>query len=312
MITCFECGKVFDKRKSLHAHIKAHGMNLGDYYVKNIPKYDLLTNEPIPFKNYENYSETDFRSKKNMYNWLRQCSREEKNHYCKKVFKTHIEKKKESMKYAPNHLYFMTHPRLPKKEFYEKEILNELFEELSLENVFTESISQCPNLFELSDDLKILKDTREQKPLSFNGLDSSFMKLDFGDYTIGGENYSYIYVDRKSEGDLKGTLSMGFERFCRELDRTRQFNAYLYIVIESSFRQIYMNNNLLYKKKQNLTYVWENMRKIIANYSDVCQFIFTENRDNSEVVIPYLLANGEKFKKIDLQFYLEKYKCLGN
>ena len=33
------------------------------------------------------------------------------------------------------------------------------------------------------------------------------MKLDFGDYTCGGNYYDYTYVDRKSEQDLKGTLS---------------------------------------------------------------------------------------------------------
>ena len=50
------------------------------------------------------------------------------------------------------------------------------------------------------EDLNILIDTREQKPLIFNK--SQNLKLDFGDYTLGGKDYNYTYVDRKAEQDF--------------------------------------------------------------------------------------------------------------
>ena len=58
------------------------------------------------------------------------------------------------------------------------------------------------------------------------------MKLDFGDYTAAGDYYTYTYIDRKSEGDLKSTLSSGnLDRFKRELERAREFNSYVFVVI---------------------------------------------------------------------------------
>lgn len=307
-ISCLECGLSFDTRRSLHAHIKAHSMTLGEYYVKNFPKYDLWTNEPIPFKTYENYIDTDFRHKKNMYKWLDSIEKNLADGYCKNVFDKHMVERQ--IKFAPNHLYFLTHPRIPKIQYFNEDVLTQLFEKYNLKRIFTNSIEECPDFEDIPNNLIVFQDTREQQPLSFS-CKSEISKLDFGDYTASGDYYSYIYVDRKSEDDFKGTMSQGYDRFCRELDRVRQFNSYIYIVVESDFKQIYMNNNLRYKKKINLSYTWENMRNIITNYSDICQFVFTSSRKNSELIIPYLLLNGNKFINVDMQYYLEKHKCLG-
>jgi hypothetical protein len=309
-IHCLECGMSFDTRRSLHAHVKSHDMILGDYYVKNFPKFDLFTKEPIPFKNYESYINTDFRNKKNMYKWLGSIEENEKFEYCNNSFTKHMNEDR-NFKFAPNYLYFLTHPRLPKIEFFDKEKLNKLFAYFNLKNIFIEDLEECPNFLDIPKDILIFQDTREQKPLKFKNIKSEIVKLDFGDYTAGGDNYSYIYVDRKSENDFQGTMSAGFERFCRELDKAREFNSYIYIVIETNFKQMYLNNNLKFNKKINLSYTWENMRKIIVNYSDICQFVFTGSRENSELIIPFLLKNGNKLKSIDMQLLMEKYKCLG-
>lgn len=308
-VHCLECGAEFESRRSLHTHIKAHSMTLGEYYVKNFPKYDLLTGEPIPFRDYENYFSTDFRNKKNMYLWLSTVGELEKSEYCRNSFKRHMEDR--TLEFAPNHLYLMTHPRLPKKEFFEDEELRGIFKTYGMKEIFKKSISECPDFENVPKDMVILQDTREQAPLRFK-MESQVMKLDFGDYTANGDNYAYIYVDRKSETDFKGTMSAGFERFCRELDRVRQFESYLFIVVESDFRQIYLNNNALpHDRRTNLAYTWENMRNIISKYSDICQFVFTSSRENSSLVIPYLIVNGAGLRNVDLQFYLEKFQCLG-
>ena len=68
-------------------------------------------------------------------------------------------------------------------------------------------------------DLRILVDTREQLPLKFKNTTS--MKLDFGDYAVSGDHYDYTYVDRKSESDFKSTMTSGFDRFKREMDRAK-------------------------------------------------------------------------------------------
>lgn len=306
-----ECGLEFEKRKSFHSHLKCHSVTIGDYYVKYFPKFDLYTGDPIPFKDYESYIKTDFRNKKNMYKYLNSCGERDRFEYCKKSFIKHIKDEERNLKYSPNYLYFLTHPRLPKINFFKKTDLKEMFAEFDIINIFDKEIKKCPDFFDIPKDICIFQDTREQAPLNFNQIDTKVVKLDFGDYTLSGDYYSYIYVDRKAENDFKGTMSKGFERFCRELDRTREFGAYIYIVIESDFKKIYLNNNIKYNKKINLSYTWSNMRKIISDYSDVCQFVFTGSRENSEKIIPFLLLNGHDLKNVDLQFYLEEYKCLG-
>ena len=307
-ICCLECGQSFDGRRSLHAHIKAHKMTLGDYYVKNLPKFDLFSGEPIPFKNYEAYIETDFRNKKNMYKWLQSISDKERSEYCLEAFDRHMRDRKVS--FTPNHLYFMTHPRLPKKCFFSDLDIAKISEKYGMRNVFTDRPKERINLDDYPKDMIILQDTAEQKPLKFS-VKSVETSLDFGDYTSSGKEYKYVYVERKSESDFKGTMSAGFERFCRELERAREFDSYIYIVVESDFGQIYRNNKLPFNKGGNLDFIWDGMRKIIASYSDVCQFMFTGSRENSARIIPYLLYNGWTTKKIDMQYYLEESKCLG-
>ena len=308
-MNCLECGANFEARRSLHAHVKAHQMTLGDYYVKHFPRFDLWTKEPIPFKKYDDYVFTDFRNKKNMYKWLASVEDRVRIDYCRESFERYLSDG-HKLTFAPNHLYFMTHPRLPRIQYFGEESLSEQLKKHGIKKIFTKELKECPDFENIPEDLSVLQDTREQQPLHFKVKSVEF-KLDFGDYTAKGKDYSYLYVDRKAESDFKGTMSQGHERFCRELERVREFGSYLFIVVESDFRQIFANNNLSFKKKSNLDYVWENMRKIIAEYSDVCQFVFTGSRANSELVIPYLLVNGAELKNVDLQFYLEKFKCLG-
>lgn len=309
-ITCQECGLEFESRRSFHSHVKCHSMTIGDYYVKYSPKFDLYTKDPIPFKDYETYIKTDFRNKKNMSKYLDILDAKKRKEYCESTFIKHMQEER-SLKYAPNYLYFLTHPRLPRIKFFEKQSLDNLFNKFNLENVFSNTLKDCPDFSDIPNDLCIFQDTREQAPLKFKGIKTEIVKLDFADYTLSGDYYSYIYVDRKAENDFKGTMSKGFERFCNELEKARLFGAYIYIIIESDFKKIYLNNNLKYNKKINLSYTWKNMREIISNYSDVCQFVFTGSRENSEKIIPFLLLNGSDLKNIDMQLYLEEYKCLG-
>jgi ERCC4-type nuclease len=66
----------------------------------------------------------------------------------------------------------------------------------------------------------VLIDTREQRPLRFApelGVDCGAATLPAGDYSVRGFT-ALIALERKSIGDLVGTLSQGRERFEAELD----------------------------------------------------------------------------------------------
>jgi len=100
-------------------------------------------------------------------------------------------------------------------------------------------------------DLIIIEDTREQKPLKFNKSYIDMVvseKLDYGDYSCHCDGQICpIFFDRKSIGDLFGTLSRkknkktGESRadvFKREIKRCNDNKHLLVIIIEVSFTDI--------------------------------------------------------------------------
>lgn len=86
--------------------------------------------------------------------------------------------------------------------------------------------------------LKIICDTREQRPYSFDRWPVEVVRsgLTCGDYSLQGlENR--ISIERKSLQDLIGTISRGRERFHRELARARRLH-YFAVVVEGTLQDI--------------------------------------------------------------------------
>ena len=119
------------------------------------------------------------------------------------------------------------------------------------------------------------------------------MKLDFGDYAVSGDHYDYTYVDRKSESDFKSTMTSGFDRFKREMDRAKEFDSYLFVVIESTIEKV-IENNKKNSYAANLPYLWHNVRLMTHEYKGTCQFVFSGGREESKKIIPKLLVQGRK------------------
>jgi hypothetical protein len=303
---CQICHKVFEKSKSLHTHIKAHKISIGEYYEQFYPKYDKLTGEKIVFKNIDHYNLDFFKNKKNMNKWMANSTREAKRELCRDVLAKYIENKDLYKQFAPNYLYLLTHPRLPRKEFIED--YNDICIELGLKNIFKKFCDI--KLFPVPKDVKIMQDTREQKPLSFK-YESIVEKLSVGDYALFDNHYNNIFVDRKAEGDFISTMSLGSQRFKEELERAKEIDAYVFVVIESDIPTIYKNSQIPFRRKTNLDVVWGNMREIIVEYSDVCQFIFAKTRENMEVFLPSLLYNGQLLKHYDIAENFERIQWLG-
>ena len=152
--------------------------------------------------------------------------------------------------------------------------------------------------------INIFVDTREQQPLTFKS--EKKVKLDFGDYTASGSNYTKTFVDRKSESDFKGTLvGENLDRFRRELQRCKDMECYLFIVVESTLERISSNNDFT-PHKANLKFIYHNMRLLQHEYAKSCQFIFSGNRTNSEIIIPKLTAIGSPLWDVDVQYFLDK------
>lgn len=101
--------------------------------------------------------------------------------------------------------------------------------------------------------MKILIDTREQKPLAFSHPTISEVKrvkLEVGDYAVEFEDGHRppIVFERKSKGDLWGTLTKGYERFKRELRRAKDENIAVMLIIEKSYTN--MQKDYEYSKRE--------------------------------------------------------------
>ena len=309
LISCKKCGKTFKNEGSLHKHLKMHDMTVAEYYTTYYPRTNKLTKELLPFRNKSEYFNTDFSTRSQMIKWcyLNKGKQEVKDYILKQLS---IRVKDKQLKYAPNHLEIEIN-NLPPIDVYKDNFggYGQACKELGLKLIYDSGIKQ--NIFESKpeiEEIQIYIDTREQKPLSFKN--SKNHKLDFGDYTIGGSDYTYTYVDRKSESDFKGTLGVGFNRFRNELERARKFNAYLYIVIENSIEKIIKNNQYLkyksFKGSSNLSYIWHNMRLLTHEFKGHCQFVFSGSREKSEILIPNLLYYGKSLWNVDIQYFLDK------
>jgi hypothetical protein len=301
-VKCKICGAEFKTERSLHTHIKAHGILLSEYYITYYPRYNLYTGELIPFKNKEQYFNTFFSNNIELEKWAATAEHEHVQQILLLMLKNRIISK--NLKYAPNHLELKL-LELPEIKIY-KEFFgsyNEACRRLQVEPLLNKSIKskflkENKNLNEL----EILIDTREQQPLTFKN--SILQKLDFGDYTAAGEMYSRTYIDRKSETDFKSTMTVGYDRFCNEMDRCVSFDSFMYIVVESSIEKIIRNNNYG-AHKSNLTFVWHQMRLISHNFAKNCQFIFSGGRKRSENLIKLLLHAGPEMWNSDIQYYID-------
>jgi len=86
-------------------------------------------------------------------------------------------------------------------------------------------------------ELHIVIDSREQKPWSFpDYCKTTVAKIDSGDYSLFGD--SQFSIERKEKNDFLGTISKGWARFCRELNRMDQAGYKIkVIIIECNFEE---------------------------------------------------------------------------
>ena len=82
----------------------------------------------------------------------------------------------------------------------------------------------------------IVIDTREQRPWGFPPhIKVEIGTLRTGDYALKGDEANFA-VERKSGDDFVGTISLGWHRFCKELNRMDDANfAAKVVVVETDF-----------------------------------------------------------------------------
>ena len=90
--------------------------------------------------------------------------------------------------------------------------------------------------------LKLIVDTREQKPLEFNEdvFDEVVREgVPVADYwaELDGVQLPLVF-ERKGMGDLFGTMTKGYQRFKREIERGKEHKLQIVLLIEGSMRDV--------------------------------------------------------------------------
>jgi len=297
---CKECGVEFETEKSLHAHLKAHKMYVADYYVKHYPRFNKLNGNPLPFKKKDEYFENDFINRSQLIKWCLSAPDSEVRDYILELAKRRVKQKKYI--HAPFYLELIKR-QLPDLDLYKKHFgtYTKACELMGAKPIFYKGM---PKEFKQDVDVEVLVDTREQKPLKFPK--SQILKLDFGDYTLGGKDFSNTFVDRKSSGDFLSTFGGQVDRFRKEMKRCVELDSYMYIVVEKSIKAI--EKEAVFTKGRRmpkLSWVFSNMISIQHEFAENCQFVFTENRIHSEEIVPKLLYLGDKLWNVDVQYFLD-------
>jgi hypothetical protein len=301
-VICKVDGKEFKDEKSLHLALRGYGLNKEKYYHQYYPKKDLLTGETINFKTKEQYLNSDFNDKNNMKKWLKSQPLENSKEYCINLLKKR--KKDKNLIYSPCQIELRT-IMSPSIVFYNK-IFDDYYDvcsSLGLENKFIhpKNISNQFN-FKLTQDDTIYVDTREQNWLKFN-IPFEIKTLPYGDYTCSNDNCN-CYIERKSLSDFISTLSIGnLERFKKEIEKARQNQSYLVVVIEEKLQSALSFQYLPHiskKIKATPEFIFHNVRSLLQEYDNL-QFLFVDGREEMKRTIEAILASKCFYKRVDLQ-----------
>ena len=303
---CKICNESFNNDRSFHAHLKKHNIYQAEYYCKYYPRYSLYYHQQIPFKNKQQYFDTEFIDYSEFLKWESSNTPEIVKTKSLNLLKKRIDEK--NYHFAPFHNELVT-LNMPSLNIYKKYFASytAACKLLNIEPLFNKNL---PEVFKSADvsDLPILVDTREQDPLQFKN--TKIEKIFVGDYLIADKkHFTNTFVDRKSESDFLGTMASGIERFEREVQRAVELDCYLFVVVETNISNILINQKK-YNRKTNLEYVFHNMRNLCHKYPRRIQFVFTGNRNKSLDIIPKLLYHGKSLWQVDIQYFLDNE--LGN
>jgi hypothetical protein len=306
MVKCKVCGKEFETERQLHGHLKAHKMRMAEYYQTCYPRHDKHTGDLIKFKNKEYYFENDFNSRTNLRLWLKSQDKEVAKEYCKDLLLARKEKK--DLIFAPSQVELRT-LMMPAIQVYD--VLFGDYNELCKEIGFIVKNEKHTNEYNfevkhesLNSSYRIYVDTREQKPLKFN-IKTEIKNLKFGDYAFSHPGVSGdCHIERKSVSDFVGTLSGGFDRFVKEIERAGEAGAYLVVLVEENLNKCRSFNHLPQvsrKIKATPEYIFHNVRYLTQAYPFI-QFVFVNDRQDASRVIEKIFIGNSTHKYVDLQY----------
>lgn len=282
-------------------YYKDHKITIAKYYEKYFEKVDFYTGEKIKFKDKDSYFLTDFNHKKNLKSYLESIPKESAIRYLEFWLKKRKDIK--NLTFAPSEfeaksLMFPSISYIDK--FFGHDVYKQVCEKLGLQIKFDYSkINYEKRLL----NSEFVCDTREQNILPFPNM--KLEKLNFGDYTIEDSN---VFIERKSLNDFVGTLSSGFERFKREIERCQEANSYLVILIENKYNDLLSFEYLPQMRYSRATskFILHRARELLNMFPLTIQFLAVNGRDEAKRIIPKICEINNNVIFTDLQFFYNK------
>jgi len=150
--------------------------------------------------------------------------------------------------------------------------------------------------------VKIICDTREQRVLRFKHKQISSVikkKLDFGDYACQFEDGHIvpIYFERKSLGDLYGTLGKGYTRFKKEIIRAQKADAQLILIVEVSLTEV--KKGIKHSRRKPGSLVAQVFTLFVKH--GIMPVFCSSRKEMAEYITQFYIACGKQ--------YLAKKKC---
>ena len=143
--------------------------------------------------------------------------------------------------------------------------------------------------------MRIIRDSREQAPLTFTGypVEVAVGALASGDYSLHGfENR--IALERKSLPDLVACLGPERERFTRELQRLKAFDAAC-VIVEASSDDLRRG---LYRSKLDAGAAWQSCLAFMQRYR--VPFVWCRDRADAERATFDLLRHFHRDREREL------------
>ena len=308
----------FNSLEELCSHLKKFRIKQSDFFQEYYTHKDLLTGDLIEFKNPEQYLNSDFSNKNNLKKWLKLNPDEGKKWAIDWLVKR---KEKKNLIYAPTQIELKS-LTCPSIHYYEKiGGYNNICKSLGLKIRFDGELK----FNKIDPNIILIQDSREQLPFLFecNGqfpCHIKIEKIEVGDYALEQKYDKKIYIDRKNLNDFVGSLSSkqkkdeskakyGLDRFIAEIERAKQNNSYLILLVESDINSALSFNFLpqLRWTRTNPNHIFKNVRDLLNKY-DNFQILFVDGKRKAAETLIKIFEAGESIKNVDLQYQHE----LGN
>lgn len=299
MVKCEINGENYESIEDLHKFLRKFKIKQSDYYHQYFPRKDLMTNELIPFDNYDQYFSQEFINKINLRKWLKENEKDGKE-WAIKWLKNR--KKEKQLIYSPSQVELRS-LFCPSMKYYDSlGGYYKICEELGFKNRYNNDKLKFNSILDKS----IIIDSREQKPINLSNYKTTISALKVGDYSLKNNDLN-IYIERKSLSDMCGTFSKGLERFNKELERAKESDSYIITMVENNIADALGFNFLPQTRwvKAQPQFIFKNLRDLLVKYSLNFQILFVDGRKDFSNKLIKIFELGNQVKTVDLQYRLE-------